>query len=151
MFPKRELPAHIHRHENVDRRQPIEKVMRFARTSVYKSELVGAKFFTSSNGEFAFVAEKQRTEDAIASARTMRADLMMSPETVLWRKWKQMALGNIPAKLATFPTKEEAVAFAEQHTGARLDLTKHIKHFAVEGQNGKYSYYKSEYYKVFYR
>ena len=72
--------------------------MRFAQTSVYKSELVGAKFFTNPNGEFALVAEEQRTEDAITSARRMKADLMMSPETVLWRKFHQMTTRGVVRK-----------------------------------------------------
>lgn len=150
LFPKRELPAHIYRHENIDRRQPVTKLMRFARTSVYKSELVGAKFFTSFNGGFVLVAE----EDAVQSARKMRAeraDRMMSPEMIFWRKFRQMTTRGVPRKVAKFSTQEEASAFAEKHTDTYIFPRKFVRNSHRVDENGKNVYSRTYYYKVLYR
>jgi hypothetical protein len=151
LFPKRELPAHIHRHENVDRRQPVTKLMRFVQPSVYKPELVGAKFFTSPNGEFALVAEEQRTEDAITSARRIRADRMMSPEAIFWRKFRQMTIRGVARKVAKFSTQEEASAFAKEHSDTYIFPHKFVRNSHTVDENGKNVYSRTYYYKVLYR
>lgn len=150
LFPKRELPAHIYRHQNVDRRQPVTKMMCFVRPSAYKSELVGAKFFVSFNGGFVLVVE----EDAVQSARKMRAkraDLMMSPEAIFWRKFRQMTTRGVARKVAEFSTQEEAFAFAKEHTDTYIPARKFVKNAHRVDENGKYVCFRTYCYKVFYR
>ncbi len=94
---------------------------------------------------------KPETEAAEQLTRKIRADLLMSPEAVFWRKFRQMTTRNIPRKVAKFSTQEEAFAFAKEHTDTYISPHKFVRNSHTVNENGKNVYSRTYYYKVFYR